>query len=158
LARQELPPDLDTFAAALKHCVAELAPFTINLGSTHLSPVGHLIIRTDGAAAAKAHLIKTFAPILGAAAPKDSPDRIHGTIGYLHKLPTEVERVHLQEALTQINRTEIGRMTVKQIWLVHYAHRILNDIVGKLPLLLGQANSVTVPSFLQALQIRQTAD
>lgn len=158
LAQADLSPDLDNFVVALNQCVAGLTPFRMNLVSAHLTAIGHIIIRAEGVAAVKAHFIKTLTPILGAAAPKDSPDRIHGTIGYLHKLPTEVERGRLQEALAQINQMEIGRVLVKQIWLVHYAHRTLNDIVGKLPLLPGQANSITTASFLQGLKIRQTAD
>jgi hypothetical protein len=44
-------------------------------------------------------------------------------------------------------------MTVKQVWLVHYANRMLNRIVGRVPLTLGQANSLTVENLLRELGV-----
>jgi hypothetical protein len=47
----------------------------------------------------------------------------------------------------------IGRMTVHQVWLVHYANRTLNRIVGKVPFTLGGRNPLTAERLLQDLGI-----
>jgi hypothetical protein len=47
-------------------------------------------------------------------------------------------------------------MTVQQVWLVHYANRTLDRIVGRISLTLGQTNFLTAERLLRELGIAAT--
>jgi len=66
---------------------------------------------------------------------------------------TDEERARFETALAQFIDTPVSRMTVGQVWLVHYANRTLNRIVGKVPFTLGRANALTVERLLQKLGV-----
>jgi hypothetical protein len=47
---------------------------------------------------------------------------------------------------------------VQKVWLVHYANRTLDRIVGKVPFTLGRTNALTVEQLLQELGIVSDGD
>ena len=49
--------------------------------------------------------------------------------------------------------TPIGRVTVRHIWLVHYANRTLDRIVGKIRFALGRSNPLTAERLFEGLGI-----
>ncbi len=153
LCQHELPTDLDNFLVAMSNCLMSVSPFTIKFSEVNLTPIEHIVIQVKGITAVKSSLIKALTPFLGTDVPKSDPKRIHGTIGYLYTLPTIADTKRLKDALAQINQAHISHMLVEQIWLVHYAHRTLNQVVGKIPFILGEPKPISTHHFLQALSI-----
>jgi hypothetical protein len=77
------------------------------------------------------------------------------TIGFFNTSPpfaTE-EEARFEAALTQLIDILVGRMMVEQVWLVHYANRTLNQIVGKVPFTLGGPSVRTTEHLLQELYL-----
>ena len=151
LTRQELPPNLDQFIEALRDCILHLSPFVISIGKVRLTDIGHFIVPVEGATIVKTRLVTSLNHFAGIETPKNN--WVHGTIGYLHQLPTEAQGICLQQELASSNIMPIGQMLVEQISLVHYAHRTLNHIKGRISLTLGQPNDITTANFLQMLNM-----
>ena len=57
------------------------------------------------------------------------------------------------QTLAQFKDVPFGKMLVQQVWLVHYANRTLDQILGKVPFTLGQANVITGERLLRELGI-----
>ncbi len=76
---------------------------------------------------------------------------LHMTIGFL-KTPepfsSNQERERFNEGLSQIMSGDIGQALIQRAWLVHYANRTLNRIIGKVALDSGNHNALTAQGLL----------
>jgi hypothetical protein len=84
---------------------------------------------------------------------------LHVAIGFLRRVPpfdTDKEQVCFAAELDKFTHTPIGSLKVQQIWLVHYANRTLNRIIGKIPLVLGRTNTLAAERLLRELGIAAT--
>ena len=64
----------------------------------------------------------------------DRFDDLHVTLGYLNapgESLTDAEMGFLSEGFGEIENLPIGEMLVDKVWLVHYANRTLNRILGR---------------------------
>jgi hypothetical protein len=155
LQREELPADLQGFVADLASFFAGQPPFSIELGRANIAPDGTVVVD----AASESTLVRQLTTVLRQYPTLDQPKHegsLHMSIGYLNavrSLAAGDENSRLEEGLSQLADVSIGRMVVRQIWLVHYADRTLNRIVGKTLYILGQTRAVRVERWLQELGI-----
>jgi hypothetical protein len=155
LQREELPADLQDFVADLASFFARQPPFSIELGQANITPDGAVVVD----AASGGPLARQLATVLRGYPALDQPKHeggLHLSIGYLNTVRSSAagdENSHLEEGLSQLANVPLGRMVVHQIWLVHYANRTLNRIVGETAYTLGQTREVEVKQWLRELSI-----
>jgi hypothetical protein len=152
LGREELPADLPGFTRDLGDFFAQRRPFSLELVGAHVTPEGLVIIREHT-------LTQQLASSLQAHPQLDQPKHhrgLHVNIGFFNTVrpfDTDEKQAHFESGLAQLAHTPVGQMRVQQVWLVHYANRTLNRIVGKVPFTLGRANDFTVEHLLRELGI-----
>lgn len=152
LQREELPSDLDGFAYNLGEFFARLAPFSLEIAGVQITEEGFLI-------ALERTPLRQLATCLQRYPELDRPKHSKGlsaVIGFLNMpqfLSSDEAQTHFREKLAQIADLPIGQGLVNRVWLVHYANRTLNRIMGKVPFTLGHANHLTGKHLLQALNI-----
>jgi hypothetical protein len=155
LQREELPADLQGFAGDLARFFASQPPFSVELGRANITPDGTVVVDV----ASENGLVHQLATILRQYPALDQPKHVgnlHTSIGYLnivHPFAADDGRSHLEDLMPQLIDIPVGRMAVQQAWLVHYADRTLNRIVGKTLYTLGQTRVVAVKQWLQELGI-----
>jgi len=152
LQREELPADLQGFTQNLASFFAQHQPFVLELAGVHISDNGYVLVSENSFEQQLVSTMQGFPEL-------DKPKHLRGlhvAIGFCHThrhFATEEEAVPLETALPQLIDVPIGSMTVQQVWLVHYANRTLNRIIGKVPLSLGKANALSVEHLLRELGI-----
>ena len=150
-----MPPDLQSFATDLADFFAERQPFSLELSGVNITPDGIVAVNV----ACENTLVRHLATSLRRHPMLDPPKHEGGlkaVIGYWNSIrscASDEERFCLEQALPQLSDIPVGHMTVQEVQLVHYANRMLNRIVGRVPLTLGQANLFTVERLLRALGI-----
>lgn len=152
LQREELPADLQSFTQDLTAFFTQRQPFILELAGVHIADSGFVLV---GENTFEQHLTSTLRGYPELDKPKHLKG-LHVAIGFCHAhhaFGTEEEAVPFETALPQLVDVSIGSMTVQQVWLVHYANRTLNRIVGKVPFALGQANALSVERLLRELGI-----
>jgi hypothetical protein len=155
LQRAELPADLQRFAAGLADFFAKCHPFFFELNGVNLTPDGTVVVNVSSDDTS----VRQLAALLRRYPALDQPKYtggLHVSIGYINTVrlfATDAERSRLEDVLSQLSNASLGRLAVQQIWLVHYANRTLNRIVGKTPYKLGQTRIVTIERWLQELGI-----
>jgi hypothetical protein len=155
LQREELPADLQGFTQDLAGFFAQHQPFVLELAGLHISDNGLVLVGQNTFEQQLASSLKEY-PELDQ--PKH-PGGLHAAIGYCNTnrpFTTDEEIAPLEAALSEFIRIPIGSMTVGQVWLVHYTNRTLNRIIGKVPFVLGQANTLTGRRLLQELDIEDS--
>jgi len=154
LTRDDLPPDLAGFVRDLTATLAGMRPFSLALAGVHLTPNGLLAAREKTA-------IQPLVALLGRHPALDAPKTntgLHITLGYLKQSPAEgkiEEDAPFIAALRRLREEDLGAVVVERIWLVHYANRTLNRIVGKIPFRLGEARGISVEAFVERLGIER---
>ena len=152
LQREDLPFDLDSFGRDLGDFFARLQPFPLELAGVHITEEGFVMVAENTPVQQLASRLQGYPEL-------DWPEHLKGlhvAIGFLNTcrpFSTGEEQRHFEEGFAQIMDIPIGRMTVRQVWLVHYANRTLNRIVGKVPFTLGCPNPLTAERLLQDLGI-----
>jgi hypothetical protein len=155
LQREELMADLQGFIQSLIDFFAQHQPFSLELAGVHVTAEGFVMVGENT-------LVQQLASNLRRYPEFDSPKHLRGlhvAIGYLNTgrpFATDEESVRFEMALAQLTEAPVGRVMVQQIWLVHYANRTLNRIVGKVPFTLGQTNTLDDENLLQELGIVST--
>jgi len=155
LQQAELPADLNGFAADLADFFAKRQPFSLELGGVNITPDGMVTVNV----ACETDLRRQLAASLRRHPALDLPKHEGGlrvVIGHWNSIRSSASDeagTRLEQVLLQLTDIPIGRMTVQQVWLVHYANRTLDRIVGRIPLTLGQANSLTAERLLRELGI-----
>lgn len=92
----------------------------------------------------------------------DQPKHVRGlhvAIGFLKShqpFSIDEEQARFRDGLVQMIDISIGRAEIQKVWLVHYANRSLSHIRGKVPFMLGRANSLSPERMLQELDIIDT--
>jgi hypothetical protein len=152
LQREELPADLNGFACDLGDFFNQLDPFSLELAGVHVSQDGVAQVRENT-------LVQHLMSSLHGHSELDELKHytgLHVAIGFLNRVPpfdTDEERARFDAALGQLMYIPVGQVPVQQVWLVHYANRTLDRIVGKVPFALGCANDLTVERLLRELGI-----
>ena len=155
LRREDLPADLDGFVEALNTCFSALQPFTLELDRLLLTPDGRMLALGPDAGLVRQRVAERLTSLPGLDQPKNS-DGWHVTLGYLQTptpFATEAEQADFQVGWAELQTCLPGVVVVDRVWLVHYADRTLSRIVGKVPLLLGQPNTLTPDNLLATLGI-----
>lgn len=147
----ELAEDLPNYLDRFNSVFSQIHPFTLELGCPTITPSGSVIIKVNEPG-------QLIVPLLRRSLALDQPPasiNLHISLGYL-STPTlfteEAEQQRFAEDYAQLAQCTLGCLTVQQVWLVHYANRMLNRIVGKIPLQLGQPNQLTVEQLLENLR------
>jgi hypothetical protein len=149
---QELPADLEGLARDVASFFVQLDPFSLELAGVHVSQDGVAEVRENT-------LVQRLVSTLRRHPELDEPKHrtgLHVAIGFLNKVPpfdTDEEQARFEAGLDQFMYTPVGQVTVQQVWLVHYANRTLDRIVGKVPLALGRVNTLTAEQLLRELGI-----
>lgn len=156
LERNELPSDINSFFREFIDFLAIQAPLQIKWDKYHLTPNGLLVCRAQCNEFSN-DLIELLRKYPELNPPPKKPDILHLTIGYLNfpepfKDPSEVQL--LNKTVSGLREYEIETYLVDQVWLVHYANRTFNLILGKVPLSLGKRESLKSNTILQRLQIK----
>ena len=152
LQREELPADLPDFTRELSNFFRQRQPFTLELQGVHSTPDGRVVVRENTLAWQLASCLQNYPKLDRSKHHKG----LHINIGFFNAaqpFATDEERARFETALAQFIDTPVDRMTVGQVWLVHYANRTLNRIVGKVPFTLGRANALSVERLLQKLGV-----
>jgi len=152
LQRDELPADLEGFVQDLSNFFAGHEPFLLDLAGVHLTTSGFVLLGEKTMVGQLSSSLRRY-PELDP--PKHAPG-LHVAIGYLNTerpFAIDEEMRQFELVLAEIRDTPVGRVLVKQVWLVHYANRTLDQIVGRVPFTLGKANAITVGRLLRELGI-----
>jgi hypothetical protein len=156
LQRPELPSDLDGFAAALNHGFAAQQPFPLELDRLLLASNGLVLALGPDSGHVRQQVAQYLAPFPEFDLPQD-PDGWHVTLGHLETsapFATDAEQLRFEAGWSDLQKAgALGRMTVEQVWLVHYANRTLTKVIGRVPLLLGRPNMLSAGEILNALKI-----
>jgi hypothetical protein len=152
LQREELPANLQSFTQDLATFFAQHQPFALVLAGVHISENGFVLVGENTFEQQLASALQRFPEL-------DKPKSLKGfhvAIGFCNtSWPfAKDEQAAIETALSKIEDTPIGSMEVRQVWLVHYANRTLNRIIGKVPFTLGQTNALTAEYLLQGLGIK----
>jgi hypothetical protein len=140
LRRDDLPPNLDDFARDLGDVISHWQPFTLALAGAQLGQDGALSVGED-------NLERRLVSCLSSYPNTATPKHIRGltpVIGFLttaEPFSAEEEKAHFEQELANLRDLPIGRMEVDRVWLVHYGHRTLSHVIGKLPFELGRKPS-----------------
>lgn len=152
LRREELPSDLEDFTSDLGNLSTKLQPFPLELANVEITDEGFVMIAASGPIPNLSFTFQKYPKL-------DRPKQNHGlhvTIGYLKTqelFASDEERERFREGFSQIMHTHVGQIMVQQVWLVHYANRTLNRIIGKIAFDLGRPNSLTAERLLGSLGI-----
>lgn len=152
LGREELPADLPGFTRDLGDFFAQQRPFSLELAGARVTPEGLIII-------AENTLTRQLASSLQAYPELDRPKHhkgLHVNIGFFNTVrpfDTNEEQSRFELGLAQLVNAPVGLVRAQQVWLVHYANRTLNRIIGKTPFTLGRANDLGVERLLRELGI-----
>jgi 2'-5' RNA ligase len=152
LQREELPSNLQGFTDDLVNFFAQRQPFSLELAGVHVTDEGSVMVGGGAFTQQLASNLQRYPEL-------DSPKGLRGlhvTIGFFNTdrpFTKDEERMCIEMALTQFMEVPVGRVMIWRVWLVHYANRTLNRIVGKIPFTLGQANTLTGERLLQELGI-----
>lgn len=145
LRATELPADMAGFARTLGEVSARIEPFSLQLSGLHVTRGGLVLVNATATLPIQDYLVEVlrFYPELD---PPKHPERLHVTIGYLNTpspFQDDAEHARFSGRLTELAGVDVGVYEVNRVWLVHYANRRLSQVVGKSPLHLGRANSVS---------------
>lgn len=152
LQQEELPANLDRFFDDLNTFFSQQQPFDLNLGGVYIIAGGYVMVGEEILTQRLASTLKNYPEL-------DAPKHLtglHVSIGYFktsQPFINDKERASLEAALVQLSHTPVGRIRVQQIWLAHYANRTLDRIVGKVPFILGQPNTLTTEQLLRRLAV-----
>jgi hypothetical protein len=152
LQREELPPHLADFIHDLSIFFAQQPPFTLELAGVHLNPAGLVIISEKTLRQQLATYLQKY-PELDQ--PK-SPGGLHVSIGYLnhiHPFTSPAEARNFEAALANLFSLSVSSVMIEQVWLVHYANRTFDHLVGKVAFQLGQPPTLNATEILQTLGI-----
>jgi 6-phosphofructokinase 1 len=147
----ELAEDLPNYIGRFNHVLDQIRPFPLELGCPTITASGSVIIKVNEPA-------QSIVPTLRKSLALDQPPasiNLHISMGYLSTpmlFSEEAEQQRFEAGYAQLTERALGCITVQQVWLVHYANRMLNRIVGKIPLDLGQPNQLTVEQLLESLR------
>lgn len=146
LQRSELPADAGAFFSALGELFASLPPLSFTLTRPHVISDGHCILSADCPVPIRAALAELFEPF-AELDPVNPRIGLHMTLGYcLQDLPHALKGVEFDAAFKTSE-------TVRHAWLVHYANRTLNQVVGRVSLEPGTRWSLALEDILLALGI-----
>lgn len=140
LQRDDLPPDSEGFAQELVDVVSRWPPFTITFAGIRLGPDGALVAEEDNLERRLVSRLSTHPKVA-------LPKHIRGltpVIGFLttsEPFSSEEEKTHFEKEFTSLQDLSVGCMEVDRIWLVHYGHRTLSDVKGKVAFELGHRPS-----------------
>ncbi len=149
LRRAEVTADWAGFCAGLARICTQSRPFTLELRGISLTSDGMLVIHEDT-------LAQRLAAGLSGYPGLDQPKHwngLHVVIGYLHTA-NPFASVNAQADFEQrcaALDTAIGAAQVSRVWLVHYANRVLQRIVGQVELELGRESRLSCEEIAQAL-------
>jgi hypothetical protein len=152
LQRDELPADIQGFTQKLNDFFAQQQPYALDLAGVSVTRQGFVMV-------GECTLVRQLASSLRQYPELDPPKHLRGShiaIGFLNTqrpFAREEEKACFEQALAQFRDIQVGKTLVQQVWLVHYANRTLNQILGKVPFTLGQANVMTVERLLRELGI-----
>jgi len=136
--QQELPANLAGFFKALAAFAGQTRPFTLALAGVYLMPNGVVLLSEQTVGQQLAVRLQNFPEL-------DRPKHLRGlsvSIGYLNSpnpVATGQQKQRVAQSLQAMAAASIGQTMVQQLWLVHYANRTLNQVVGKVALPLGRS-------------------
>lgn len=142
LRRDELPADLARFVHTLGRSFESIRPFSLTFDRFLLTSHGLALATapdTDGVRRRVAACLQPF-PELD---PPKHLDEWHVTLGYLHTttpFASEDEQTRFEAGLVRLPDGPPLQLAVDGLWLVHYANRMLDRIVGRVALALGKPN------------------
>ena len=152
IRREELPANLQGFVQDLADFFVQHQPFEFGLVGVRISDSGFVLVGENTFERQLASTLHVYPEL-----DKQKHARgLHVAIGYCSgrcPFATDEAGKPLESALCQLLDTSIGTMMIDQVWLVHYANRTLNRIVGKVPFVLGQSDVFIIDHLLRALGI-----
>jgi hypothetical protein len=155
LQLHELPADLNSLADRLDDCFSALQPFRFAVDRLEFMPDGRLLALGADPGHVRRQVAERLASLARLDPPKDLGDW-HVTVGYLatpSPFASEAERAGFEAGLARLQAGSPSAMEVHQVWLVHYADRTLDRIVGRIPLPVGSPIGLTSDYILTRLAI-----
>lgn len=152
LLRKELPDNLEDFTQELGNLFAAICPYIIEWQGIEITEDGCAIVCENTAERRLFTSLRRFQGIDIHKVPRGSKI----TIGYLNTSKpflSREEKRDFAQGFDLLANAPVGQMQVRQMWLVHYANRTLNRIIGRVPYTLGATNLITASDLLQKLQI-----
>ena len=149
----ELPADLPGFIADVATICSRAAPFQLALGGVHLADSGMVLANEDTLAQRLAACLAHYPRF---DAPKHQTG-LHVSIGYLNNaqpFASAVERERFAAGLREVARRNIGRMLVREMWIVHYANRTMSRIVGRVCHALGEPLTLSTQEVTRQLGLQ----
>ncbi len=152
LRLDELPGDLDRFVGDLLQAARKLEPFVLDMAGARLTAEGFVM-------AFERTTEHPFIVGLHQYVELDTPKTVRGlhvAIGALERPEWSAPQLgssRLRHVLDRLLDEPLGSVVVDRVWLVHYARRTLDRIVGKVPFMLGQDNSMAAERLLRDLGI-----
>lgn len=140
----EVPKDLTGFASDLANIAAASPPWGLDIQSPRITPDGlvHATVLTEPSSAWWTQLEK-----YGELDREELRRDFHLSLGYVR----DEQPAAFIPRINDLKLPAIGECAVDSIWLVHYANRTLNRIVGRIELKLGQAQSLTAEQLVTQL-------
>lgn len=88
--------------------------------------------------------------------PQQLEGALHISIGYINQqrpFNNDLESAQFAQGIADANNTfcPMGEIVVDKLWLIHYANRTLDKVIGKAPLQLGRTNSLSPETFCSDL-------
>ena len=148
----ELPMNLHQYIENLEQSLEGMQPFTLELLGIKIGETG--VVAVD-VRASETSGIQELRNLLMLDQPQHNL-KLHISIGYLNTpqpFSTRDEYQRFEQEFTKIKDSAIALVDVEQVWLVHYSNRMLNQVVGKMPLQVGRSNQLTAERLLKKLRI-----
>jgi hypothetical protein len=146
----------------LGELLAQIEPFSVELGSVHTDPEGTLLVDVRDGIGVKARIMAWLQNFPELDPSKYPQNHLHISIGYMlpsaDGYPADELAAALQACLAEAATVAPVQSRVEHVWLVHYANRTLNCFLGRIRFDLGQhLNPLTVDHLLEALRIASDA-
>jgi hypothetical protein len=157
LERNDLPSNIDTFFNEFQDFLATQAPLQIQWHEFNLMPNGLLICRAQCSKGFSDRLINLLWKYPTFNLHQKDPYDLHLTIGYLttpEPFLNAKEGYLFKKTLLNLQEDEMETYQVDRVWLIHYANRTLNSILGKISFILGKQAPMKSEHILHLLQIK----
>jgi hypothetical protein len=142
LRRDELPADLDRFVHTTGRCFESMRPFSLTFDRLLLTSHGLALALAPDTDCVRRRVAACLQPFPELDPPKHL-DEWHVTLGYLRTttpFASEDEQTRFEAGLARLQDGPPLQLAVDGLWLVHYANRMLDRIVGRVALALGRPN------------------
>jgi 2'-5' RNA ligase len=171
LRAAELPPQFPAFLAALQDRLRQQDPFPLSFCRADLAEHGSVLWRAEagGDLWNDAPALIEKVPGFDRQNPAHTP---HVTLGYVRRLdrPAAELLASVQawlereaEAKERLERRAVpdsaaAQATIDRLWLVHYANRTLDRVLGQVELPLGRPSDLSVSEMIAKLQFAKDGE